>query len=89
MYKKSRALYGVLLFLIPATTKRFAELKETEGGLEAVSDLLKDLMEEARRKARIDLICEMISHDFPKDKLIEVFSEEEYSKAEEKLLANV
>ncbi|MDE6625589.1 MAG: hypothetical protein K2K56_04380 [Lachnospiraceae bacterium] len=77
----------------PATTKRFAELKETEGGLEAVSDILKDLIEESEKKGleegRKSLLFKMIDNNEPEEKILLYFSNEEYESAKAELFANV
>lgn len=77
----------------PATTKRFKELKETEGGIKAMSSIISDLIEEGREKGqeegRIGSICDLIRKGFTKEMLLEVFSEEEYAKAEAQVFANV
>lgn len=72
----------------PATTKRFTELKETEGGLRAVSVILNELLAEEAKRIRFETLCEMIRHEMPKEKVVEMYSQEEYAEAEAQVFAN-
>ncbi len=66
----------------PAITKRFRELKETEGGLATVGGILRELIKRERKEERMIIICNLILHEVSKEKLMEVFSREECAKAE-------
>ena len=76
----------------PAVTKRFRELK-SEGGASAVCEVMEKYLEEARTEAsteakkaeRIQTIQKMIALSFPKDKILKMYSEEEYQEAERRV----
>ena len=73
----------------PGETKSFRELK-SEGGASAVCEVMEKYLEEARTEAsteakkaeRIQTIQKMIALSFPKDKILKMYSEEEYQEAE-------
>ncbi len=69
----------------PGETKRFRELK-SEGGASAVCEVMEKYLEEASAEAkkaeRIQAIQKMIALSFPKDKILKMYSEEEYQEAE-------
>lgn len=62
----------------PAISKRVRELKTTEGGAGAVCDIVKKLVDEERIKTLI----KMIKAGVEKNILLQVYTEEEYAKAE-------
>ena len=69
----------------PAVTKRFKELKTTEGGLNAVCEVMENLLKEENVKR----IKKMIEAGFTKEQIVLVYSESEYEEAEKSLLTTV
>ena len=74
-----------------AVTRRFKELKETEGGLTAMCKLMDDIVKEENEKVlrieRIKLVTNMINNGYSKKDILNIgFTEDEYKKAEEELL---
>ena len=88
-----------------AVTKRFKELKETEGGLTAMCKLMDDIVKEENervlkeererafreeREKNIKRITKMISNGYSKENILELdYTEDEYKEAEKKLLTTV
>lgn len=71
-------------------TRRFKELKETEGGLEAVCKIMEDIVREEIKEANVKRIANMISKGYPKEEILDLgFTEDEYEEAEKELLAKV
>ena len=74
-----------------AVTRRFKELKETEGGLTTMCKLMDDIVNEEKQKekekVRIELLTSMINNGYSKKDILNIgFTEDEYKKAEEELL---
>lgn len=74
-----------------AVTRRFKELKETEGGLTTMCKLMDDIVNEEKQKekekVRIELLTNMINNGYSKKDILNIgFTEDEYKKAEEELL---
>ena len=72
-----------------AVTRRFKELKETEGGLTTMCKLMDDIVneEKEKQKVRIELLTNMINNGYSKKDILNIgFTEDEYKKAEEELL---
>ena len=70
-----------------AVTRRFKELKETEGGLTVMCKLMDDIVNEEKEKVRIELLTNMINNGYSKKDILNIgFTEDEYKKAEEELL---
>ena len=74
-----------------AVTRRFKELKETEGGLTTMCKLMDDIVneekEKEKEKVRIELLTNMINNGYSKKDILNIgFTEDEYKKAEEELL---
>ena len=74
-----------------AVTRRFKELKETEGGLTTKCKLMDDIEYEEKQKekekVRIELLTNMINNGYSKKDILNIgFTEDEYKKAEEELL---
>ena len=80
-----------------AVTRRFKELKETEGGLNAMCKIMEDIVKEENekilkeeRQKTIKRITKMISKGYSKEEILELdYTEEEYKEAEKELLATV
>lgn len=83
-----------------AVTRRFKELKETEGGLNAMCKIMEDIVKEENEKILKELkeerqktikrITKMISKGYSKEEILELdYTEEEYKEAEKELLATV
>ena len=83
-----------------AVTRRFKELKETEGGLNAMCKIMEDIVKEENEKILKELkeerqktikrITKMISKGYSKEDMWELdYTEEEYKEAEKELLATV
>lgn len=66
----------------PATSRRVRELKTTEGGASAVCDIVQKLVDEGRAEERIETLIKMIKAGVEKNILLQVYTEEEYAKAE-------
>ena len=77
-----------------AVTRRFKELKETEGGLNAMCKIMEDIVKEENEKIlkeeNIKRIVKMISKSYSKEEVLELaYTEEEYEEAEKGLFATV
>ena len=80
-----------------AVTRRFKELKETEGGLNAMCKIMEDIVKEENekilkeeRQKTIKRITKMISKGYSKEEILELdYTEEEYKEAEKELQATV
>ena len=80
-----------------AVTRRFKELKETEGGLNAMCKIMEDIVKEENEKILKEereknrkRIVKMISKGYSKEEILELdYTEEEYKEAEKELLATV
>ena len=69
-----------------AVTRRFKELKETEGGLNAMCKIMEDIVKEENIKR----IAKMISKGYSKEEILDLdYTEEEYEEAEKELIATV
>ena len=80
-----------------AVTRRFKELKETEGGLNAMCKIMEDIVKEENEKILKELkeerqktikrITKMISKGYSKEEILELdYTEEEYKEAEKNCL---
>ena len=73
-----------------AVTRRFKELKETEGGLNAMCKIMEDIIKEEEREKNIKRIAKMISKGYSKEEILDLdYTEEEYEEAEKELIATV
>lgn len=77
-----------------AVTRRFKELKETEGGLNAMCKIMEDIVKEENEKIlkeeNIKRNVKMISKGYSKEEVLELaYTEEEYEEAEKGLFATV
>ena len=73
-----------------AVTRRFKELKETEGGLNAMCKIMEDIVKEEKKEENIKRIAKMISKGYSKEEILELdYTEEEYEEAEKELIATV
>ena len=69
----------------PAVTKRFKELKTTEGGLNAMCEVMESLIKEENIKR----ISEMLKDGFTKEQISKYYTAEEVEEAEKSLLTTV
>ena len=73
-----------------AVTRRFKELKETEGGLNAMCKIMEDIVKEEKKEENIKRIVKMISKGYSKEEILELdYTEEEYEEAEKELIVTV
>lgn len=67
----------------PAVTSRFREIKTTEGGLNAMCEV----MEQYIQKDHIEKIQRMLSKGYTKEQILDIgYTEAEYEEAEKELL---
>ena len=70
-----------------AVTRRFKELKETEGGLTVMCKLMDDIVKEEKKEENIKRIKKMINKGYSKEDILELdYTEDEYKEAEKELL---
>ena len=77
----------------PVLSKRMKELKESKGGLQAMSSVLQKYEEAARKEGfvkgrteeRLIAIRSMIKHGFPREKIEQIYPKEDIEKAIEQM----
>ena len=70
-----------------AVTRRFKELKETEGGLTVMCKLMDDIVKEEKKEENIKRIKKMINKGYSKEDILDLdYTEDEYKEAEKELL---
>lgn len=73
-----------------AVTRRFKEIKETEGGLTAMCKIMDDIVKEERREERIKMLTKMLSRGYSKEDILELgYTKEEYEEAERQLSVTI
>ena len=71
----------------PILSSEVKRLKETEGGVQVVCEVMRKYENIAIQKERIEIIQKMIQEKFSKETIMKLgFKEEEYAKAEGALL---
>lgn len=71
----------------PKFTAEVKRLKETEGGAQAVCEVMEIYKREAVQEREIELIQKMLSKGYSKEEILELgFTEDEYSEAQKSLL---
>uniref|UniRef100_UPI0040572EC0 hypothetical protein n=1 Tax=Acetatifactor sp. TaxID=1872090 RepID=UPI0040572EC0 len=71
----------------PKLSAEVARLKETEGGLNAVCEVMEKYENMAVKKDHIEKIKKMLRKGYSKDDILELdYTEEEYAEAEKELL---
>lgn len=74
----------------PALTAEMARLKETEGGVQAVCEVMKKYEDIAVKNERIQMLCRMIEKGYTKEDILELgYTSEEYAEAKSKLTVTV
>ena len=77
----------------PKLSSRVSYLKEEEGGVSVMCEIMERYMNEAEEKAtkreRINTICKMIRKGFDRDTIIGLdYTEDEYAEAEKSMIAS-
>ncbi|MDE6064502.1 MAG: hypothetical protein K2G20_07980, partial [Lachnospiraceae bacterium] len=77
----------------PKLSSRVIYLKEEEGGVSVMCEVMEKYMNEAEEKAtkkeRINTICKMIRKGFDRDTIMGLdYTEDEYAEAEKSVLAS-
>lgn len=74
----------------PKLSSRVSYLKEDEGGISVMCEIMERYMDEAKKKERVSAICKMITKGFDRDTILDLeYTEEEYEEAEKLLLVSV
>lgn len=69
----------------PVLSKRMKELKESEGGLQAMSSVLQKYEEAARKEERLIAIRNIIKMGVPREKIAQIYPKEDIEKAIEQM----
>ena len=70
-----------------AVTRRFKEIKETEGGLASMCKLMEDIVNEEKKQENINRIKKMINRGYSKEEILYLdYTEDEYEEAEKEFL---
>lgn len=71
----------------PALTAEMTRLKETEGGVQAVCDVMKKYEDIAVRNERIEMVKKMIEKGYSKENIFDLgYTSEEYNEAKSQLV---